>query len=201
MLLLVLLDSSWYHTVISSVLVGILLISLIFLSHFFVVNCFSEGRDFYLRVHHFVEEKLENKTFQTYLEQYHITSDVVKNQITANQAQIEDWLQQKGVNVTKITEVISQMNSTDSAINRITNAPATLTSRIYDFYTWYLNMDLNILSIAANFFFGTGITLFTVINLIWASFRNFVLSFAVYLATIFYLLSSEEFFLDKFVRY
>ena len=46
---------------IASVLVGLLVLSIIFVGHFLSVLCFQEGSDAYIRLQSFVEKQLSNQ--------------------------------------------------------------------------------------------------------------------------------------------
>jgi hypothetical protein len=83
--------------------------------------------------------------------------------------------------------------------NLLDNNPWSVMTNVFN---WYQKMNINLFSTLASFFLGTGVTVFNVMSLVWStisSARDFVLGIAVFVATVYYLLSSEEFFLDKLV--
>ncbi len=86
-------------------------------------------------------------------------------------------------------------------------------SMVRTLYDWYQSGNFNIFSTLSNVFFGTGVTMFTIVTIVstrlpWqprfihkivSSFMDFFLGFAVFIATLYYLLESEDFFLDRLV--
>ena len=63
----------------------------------------------------------------------------------------------------------------------------------------HLHFAAQAVSQLTQFFVGTGAILFTLIAVAFSSFRDFVFGIAVFVACLYYLLVSKEFFLDKLV--
>ena len=110
---------------------------------------------------------------------------------------LEDWLITKGYNSTEILERVSTgekaMQSTMDLLHNQVDI-WQLVSTI-DFKLWSSTIQR-----IGGVFFGSAFSVFAVFSTVSVSFYNLVIGFLVFVASLYYLLQSEEFFLDKLVE-
>mmetsp|Transcript_11612 Transcript_11612/g.16111 ORF Transcript_11612/g.16111 Transcript_11612/m.16111 type:complete len:738 (-) Transcript_11612:47-2260(-) len=209
---LIVLDSSWHDVIIASLLIALGVVTFMCFTHFFFVTTVHESYDMYTRVQSFVENKLnETSPLDAYFQQQNITQDLVRTYLNSSKSLLDDWLTRHNLDTFQIQALVSAWNSNTTAIASTPgNFPGFSGMLInWDAHTahqaieWAQQQDFDFsayASVISNLFIGTGISVLTSVIIMVSAFKDLVLGFTVFLACLYYLLVSKEFFLDKLVE-
>jgi hypothetical protein len=82
----------------------------VFFLHFFIVVSFRESSDLYYKGQGFLEEKLNNQSYEEYLSTFHLTSENVKDRVDEVRGAVNQWLIENGYD--KFIDALSKLNTT-----------------------------------------------------------------------------------------